>query len=64
MKSPVFGLGRNWYHRATSSPRHPAAANINLKGKKAKSMSCGCCVCIDMRSDYAKKLHMREMREA
>ena len=63
MKSPVFGAGRNRKHRAPRGPYHPAAANMNLRGKKHKSMSCYCCVAIDMRSDYMKKLHTQEMRK-
>lgn len=64
MKSPVFGAGRNRKHRALRGPNHPSAANVNMRGKKYISAGCYCCVCIDMRSEYAKKLHMREMREA
>lgn len=66
MKSPVFGRGRNRKHRAKRAknvPIHAAAANINMRGKKSRADTCWCCICIDMRSDYTKKLHTQEMRE-
>lgn len=64
MKSPVFGAGRNRKHRALRGPNHPSAANVNMRGKKYISAGCYCCVAIDMRSEYTKKLHLQEMREA
>lgn len=63
MKSPVFGLGRNRKHRAHSSKVNSAAANVNMRGKKEKSMSCYCCVCVDYRDDMIKAIHTKEMRE-
>jgi hypothetical protein len=60
-KSPVFGSGRNWYHRPSGARFHPAAANINLRGKKHKSMGCGCCVCIDLRDKMIRSIHTKEM---
>ena len=62
MKSPVFGRGRNRNHRPQKSPLHAAAGNINMRGKKAKLDHCWCCVCIDMRDSYVKKIHQQEMR--
>lgn len=62
MKSPVFGLGRNWHHRPRGSHFSPSAANVNLKGKKFKRMGCGCCSCIDTRQDIVRKQHINEIR--
>ena len=66
-KSPVYGIGRNlkkrWRGKKTAGPHHPAAANINMRGKKSKSMSCWCCECIDMREDIQAKEHRKEIRE-
>ena len=65
MKSPVYGLGRNWKHRATRNAHFaPSAANINLKGKKDRRMGCGCCYCLDKRDQEAFKTHLQEIREA
>jgi len=61
-KSPVYGRGRNRDHN--KGPFHPAAANINMHGKKTKVDKCWCCVCIDMRYDIIKKIHDKEMRNA
>lgn len=63
MKSPVFGLGRNWYHRPRGSAHHPSAANINMKGKKHKLMGCYCCYCVDYRDKMIKTIHYKEMYE-
>ena len=60
-KSPVFGSGRNWYHRPAGAARHPAAANVNMRGKKYKSMRCGCCYCVDLRDKLVMRQHMQEM---
>jgi hypothetical protein len=61
-KSPVFGSGRNWYHRPRrAAPNHPAAANVNMRGKKTKSMSCYCCVCLDMRDKMLRDIHAKEI---
>ena len=60
-KSPVFGGGRNRYHRPAGAIHHPAAANINLHGKKHKSMSCGCCCCLDLRDKLVMRQHVQEM---
>lgn len=60
-KSPVFGSGRNWHHRPVGAKHHPAAANVNMHGKKHKSMSCGCCDCIDMRDKLLLSIHTKEM---
>jgi hypothetical protein len=62
-KSPVHGLGRNRNHRPDRSPFHPAAANINMKGKKTKKMSCWCCVCVDFREEMMQKEHDKEMKQ-
>ena len=62
-KSPVYGRGRNRKHRAPRSPYHAAAANINMKGKKTKGMSCWCCECIDMREKIVYSIHNKEMRD-
>ena len=61
-KSPVYGRGRNRDHN--KGPFHPAAANINMHGKKTKVDKCWCCVCIDMRDDMIKKIHNKEMINA
>ena len=63
-KSPVYGRGRNRDHKPRGSLNHPAAANINMHGKKTKVDKCWCCVCIDMRDDMIKKIHNKEMRNA
>ena len=62
-KSPVYGMGRNRNHRAPRSPYHAAAANINMRGKKNKTMSCWCCVCVDMREQIMYNIHKKEMRD-
>lgn len=60
-KSPVYGAGRNRNHRPRGSTNHPSAANINMRGKKSKSMSCWCCECIDMRDKLQLQEHLKEM---
>jgi len=64
-KSPVFGCGRNfkrrWQGKKTAAPHHPAAANINMHGKKYKSMSCGCCYCLDLRDKMLHSIHTKEI---
>lgn len=60
-KSPVYGRGRNRKHN--KGPFHPAAANINMKGKKSKTMSCWCCVCVDMRDEIRDKEHHKEINK-
>ncbi len=60
-KSPVFGMGRNWNHRPRGSSYSPAAANINMRGKKHKSMGCGCCYCLDLRDKMLHNVHKQEM---
>lgn len=62
-KSPVYGRGRNRKHNR-SRQVIGAAANINMRGKKMKADYCWCCVCIDMREDIQKKIHLKEMRNA
>jgi hypothetical protein len=62
-KSPVYGLGRNRKHRAPGGPFHAAAADINMRGKKEKIMSCQCCICIDMRDGIVYTIHKREMKD-
>ena len=45
------------------SPVYPSGAgNANLKGKKYKTMRCGCCWCIDMRDKELEKEHKKEMK--
>ena len=63
MKSSVFGAGRNRKHRPKGAPNDPAAANINMRGKKCKRMNCGCCYAVDLRSTMIDKIHSVEMRE-
>jgi hypothetical protein len=67
-KSPVYGLGRNlkkrWRGKKSAGPHHAAAANINMRGKKTKLMSCLCCVCVDMREKILYNIHKKEMRDA
>lgn len=45
-------------------PRSPAPRNVpgqaNLRGKKSRLCSCGCCVVLDMREDYEKKRVTKE----
>lgn len=64
-KSPVFGIGRNlkhrWVGKKKAGPHHPAAANINMRGKKSKTMSCWCCECIDMRDKLRAAEHNKEI---
>jgi hypothetical protein len=63
-KSPVYGMGRNRKHRGIHrAANHPAAANINMRGKKTKLMSCWCCICIDMREEIQYSIHKKEMRD-
>lgn len=59
-KSPVYGRGRNWKHR--KGKKHPAAANINMRGKKSKPDKCWCCICIDFREDIKAREDKREMK--
>lgn len=66
-KSPIYGRGRNlkrrWRGKKTAAPHHPAAANINMRGKKSKLDSCRCCTCIDMRDEILYSIHKKEMRD-
>jgi hypothetical protein len=66
-KSPVYGMGRNlkkrWRGKKTAAPHHASAANINMRGKKTKRMSCWCCVCVDMREKIMYNIHTKEMRD-
>jgi hypothetical protein len=63
-KSPVYGGGRNRKHRAKrSSPFHPAAANVNMRGKKEKLASCMCCSCIDFREKIQREEHRKEIND-
>jgi hypothetical protein len=62
-KSPVYGRGRNRKHRAPRGPVHPAAANINMRGKKSRLDHCWCCVCIDMRDKIMYNIHKQEIRD-
>ena len=62
-KSPVYGRGRNRKHKPNGSPLHPAAANINMHGKKSGVDKCWCCECIDMREEIVYRIHMKEMRD-
>ena len=43
------------------STRH--AGNVKMRGKKHKMFSCGCCDCVDFRSDYFKKIAEKEIKE-
>lgn len=60
MKSSVWGKGRN--EGRNKGPFHPAAANVNMKGKKVQQQLCCCCFCIDMRDKMLKKEHMKEIK--
>ena len=55
MKSPVWGCGRNLKHRPPRSPNHASAGSINMRGKRERVMSCGCCVVIDLREKANKQ---------
>ena len=46
------------------SPVAYGAGRINMKGKKEKVLSCGCCIVYDFRDDYKKKLDEKEIRDA
>lgn len=59
-KSPVWGLGRN-YKRSRSN--HACAGNVNMKGKKTKRMSCGCCSCIDFREKIRYNKDYKMMKD-
>ena len=37
--------------------------SIKLRGKKHKLLSCGCCVCTDLREKYLKKQAEKEIRD-
>lgn len=64
-KSPVYGLGRNWKHRPKRKSKFaPSAANIKMKGKKEKQMSCGCCVCLDLRDKMMRKVFEDEIKNS
>lgn len=62
MKSPVYGLGRNYNHRPRGSLIHPSAANVKMKGKKTKRMGCGCCTCFDKREVILKGVAEKEIQ--
>ena len=36
---------------------------VNLKGRKVKRLSCGCCTALDFREDYLEKIQRKEIRE-
>lgn len=38
--------------------------NINLKGKKTKALSCGCCIAFNLKDKQREKLAKKEIREA
>lgn len=38
--------------------------NINLRGKKFRLLSCGCCAAIDVRDEVLEKEHKRDIAEA
>jgi hypothetical protein len=38
--------------------------NVNLRGKKHKVMSCGCCICTDLRDKYREIEARKEVAEA
>ena len=61
-KSPVYGRGRNRKHNH-SKVFHPAAANINMKGKKTKADHCWCCICIDFRDEIRDEEHRKEINK-
>ena len=63
-KSPVYGRGRNRKHRAPRGPFHPAAANVNMRGKKSIRMACMCCECLDLRDKILYNIHKKEIEEA
>ena len=61
-KSPVHGLGRN--RKRNRGPFHASAANTNMRGKKHRMMSCGCCECIDLREKIGRKIADQEINDA
>ena len=61
MKSPVYGRPRNYKH--SKGKTHLSAANFNLRGKKFKRVSCGCCYVIDFRDKIIDEIHNKEMKE-
>lgn len=63
-KSPVYGRGRNRKHRGIHrAANHPAAANINMKGKKSEPDHCWCCICIDFRDKIRDEEHRKEINK-
>jgi hypothetical protein len=38
--------------------------NVNLRGKKHKVMSCGCCICTDLRDKYREIEARKDIAEA
>ena len=38
--------------------------NVKMRGKKARVLSCGCCVALDLRDDEDSRLAEREIHEA
>jgi hypothetical protein len=45
---------------AKSSARN--CGNVNLKGKKSKTLSCFCCCCIDTRDKINRKIIEKELQ--
>lgn len=37
--------------------------NVNLRGRKSKNLSCGCCVCTDKRGKFAAEQARKEMTD-
>jgi len=38
--------------------------NVNLKGKKSKALSCGCCDVYNLKDKLLKQEHQKEMRNS
>ncbi|MCE6959612.1 hypothetical protein LAZ40_11160 [Cereibacter sphaeroides] len=60
-KSPVYGVTRGPTARRRTF--HAAAGSVNLKGRRTRRMSCGCCTCLDLRGRVIDRQHAREMRD-
>lgn len=43
--------------------KYPKSGRFNLKGKKSKLLSCGCCEVINYKEEKLKKIVMREMKD-
>lgn len=53
-------LSEKWIRRKM---KYLKPGRFNLKGKKSKQLSCGCCDIINFKEEILKKIVMKEMKD-